>query len=100
VMGIVSSPANLQQVERYREIARRLAHAEELTDEEARGLAEEGKVIVWISGGLHASETLGSQQLVETVYQLVSGTDAETGRILDNVILLAVPANPDGIDFI
>lgn len=100
VMGIISSPANLRQIERYREIARRLAHAEGLTDQEARGLAEEGRVIVWISGGLHASETLTAQQLMETVYQLVSGADAETGRVLDNVIVLAVPANPDGIDFI
>ncbi len=100
VMGVISSPDNIKKVERYRDVARHLAQVDGLDDTAARKLAAEGKVIVWISGGLHASETLGSQQLIETVYQLVNGTDAETARILDNVIVLAVPANPDGIDFI
>jgi hypothetical protein len=31
---------------------------------------------------------------------MVAGTDAETLRILDDVILLAVPANPDGLDLV
>ena len=39
---------------------------------------------------------LGAQQLIETVYQLVSGTDDETRRFLRDVIVLAVHANPDG----
>ena len=56
--------------------------------------------MVWIDGGLHANETLGAQQLIETVYQFVSGDDAETRRILDNVIILAVHANPDGHDLV
>ena len=45
----------------------RLAHAEGLTDEQARALAQEGKAVVWIDGGLHATETLGAQQLLEQV---------------------------------
>ena len=32
---------------------------------------DEGKVVVWIDGGLHATEVLTSQQLIETAYQLV-----------------------------
>ncbi len=35
-------------------------------------LAREGKAIIWIDhGGLHASESVGAQQLMETVYQFV-----------------------------
>ena len=45
------------------EISQRLAFAEGLTDEQARALAKEGKAVVWIDGGLHATETLGAQQL-------------------------------------
>ena len=29
--------------------------------------ATEGKAVVWIDGGLHATEVLGAQQLIETV---------------------------------
>ena len=50
-----------------------------------RSSPREGKAVVWIDGGLHASETLCAQVLIETVYQLVSGDDAETLRILDDV---------------
>src|SRR5919109_5232285 len=40
--ALVSSQANLADIERYRQIAQRLAHPEGLTDEEARRLAEDG----------------------------------------------------------
>ena len=95
-MALVSSPENLSRVDRYRDISRRLALAEGIGDAEARALAAEGRAIVWITGGLHANEVLGSQQLIELVYQLVSATDEETRRILRDVIVLAAHANPDG----
>ena len=99
-MAIVSAPENLKQLDRYRDIARRLALAEGLSDEQARALAAQGKAVVWIDGGLHANEVLGSQQLIETVYQLVTRSDAETQRILRDVIVLAVDANPDGHELV
>ena len=37
---------------------------------------------------------------METVYQLVSRTDAETQRILNDAIILAVHANPDGMELV
>jgi hypothetical protein len=100
LMAIISSPQNLANLDRYKEIARRLAKAEGLTDAEAHALAAEGKAVVWIDGGLHATEVLGAQQLIETVYQLVSGRDAETQRFLNDVIILAVHANPDGMELV
>ena len=100
LMAIVTSPENHRQLARYKEISRRLALAEGLSDDDARALARQGKAVVWIDGGLHASETLGAQQLGEMVYQMVSRTDAETMRILDDVIILFVHANPDGNDLV
>ncbi len=98
LMAIITAPANFARLERYKDISSRLSRAEGLTDEQARALAREGKAVVWIDGGLHATEVLGAQQLVETVYQLVSRSDDETTRILNDVIILAVFANPDGMD--
>jgi len=99
-MAIISSPANIRNLDHYKEISSKLAHAEGVTEQQARELAREGKAVVWIDGGLHASETVGSQQLMETVYQLVSRTDAETMRFLNDVIVLCVPANPDGQELV
>jgi hypothetical protein len=99
-MAIVSSPANLANLERYRSISARLAKAEGLTDAQARALAKEGKAVVWIDGGLHATEVLGAQQLGEMIYQMVSRTDEETMRFLNDVVILFVHANPDGNDLV
>src|SRR5215204_3269194 len=99
-MAIISAPENLKQLDRYKNISRRLSLADGLTDDQARALASEGKAVVWIDGGLHANEVLGVQQLIETVYQQVSRTDAETTRFLNDVILLAVCVNPDGLDLV
>src|SRR5271154_5659638 len=43
LMGIVTSPANHKNLPRYQEIARRLALAEGVSEEEANKLANEGK---------------------------------------------------------
>ena len=100
LMAIVTSPENHRNLARYQEISRRLALAEGLSEQQARALAREGKAVVWIDGGLHASETLGAQQLGEMVYQMVSGNDEETLRLLNDVVILFVHANPDGNDLV
>ncbi|MDQ3349593.1 MAG: M14 family metallopeptidase, partial [Acidobacteriota bacterium] len=100
LMAIITSPANFRRLDRYRQISRRLATVDGLSDEQARALAQEGKAVVWFDGGLHANEVLGAHQLIETVYQLVSRTDAETRRFLDDLVILAVHANPDGMELV
>src|SRR5258708_3937320 len=77
-MAIVSSPANLKKLDAYRGMSQQLARAEGLNEQQARSLASEAKAVVWIDGGLHATETVGSQQLMEMVFQMVSRTDPET----------------------
>jgi hypothetical protein len=100
LMAVVSSPANIKNLDRYREIARRMAKAEGVSPEEARKLAEEGKAVIWIDGGLHATEVLCAQALTEAIYQYVTATDPESLRILDDVIILFVHCNPDGHDLV
>jgi hypothetical protein len=99
-MLIISSPENLKKLDYYKEISQKLARVEGLTDEEAKSLAEKGKAIVWIDGGLHSTETLGIHQLIETAWNLASRKDAETIKILENTIILMTHANPDGHELV
>ncbi|NGF56463.1 peptidase [Parapedobacter sp. SGR-10] len=94
-MLVVSSPENIKNVEQYRAISQELALAK-MPEETARKLSKEGKAVVWIDGGLHSTETVATHQLIETVYQMVSRTDDEATKILENVVILFVHANPDG----
>ena len=98
MMGIVTSPANHAKLADYQKIARRMALAKGISKDEAAKLAAEGKAVVWIDGGLHASEILCAQVLSETLYQFVTANDPESLRILNDVIILFVHANPDGND--
>jgi hypothetical protein len=100
VMAVITSPKNQARLGHFKDIARRMALAKGLDDAQARRLAAEGKAVVWIDGGLHATEILGSQQLIELVWRMTSRDDAETRRLLDDVILLAVPSNPDGLELV
>ncbi|MCX6200691.1 MAG: M14 family metallopeptidase [Bacteroidetes bacterium] len=95
-MVIVSDPANLAKLSKYKSISQQMARAEGLTDTDAKQLANEGKAVVWIDGGLHANEVLGIHQWIETLYQILSRNDDETKRILKSTIILFVHANPDG----
>lgn len=99
-MLVISSPENIKNLDKYKAISQKLAHAEGLTDEQAHALALQGKAVVWIDGGLHASEVVGSHQLIQTAYDLISRNDAETKNILDNCIILMVHANPDGQELV
>lgn len=67
---------------------------------EARSLANQGKAIVWIDGGLHATEVVGADQLIETAWQLSSRKDAETIKVLNDAIILITHANPDGQELV
>ena len=100
IMAIISSPENLRSLDRYKTIARRMAKAEGVTEAEARQLSQEGKAVIWIDGGLHATEVVGANQIIELVFRMTDQTDPETLRILNDVILLAPPVNPDGMDLV
>lgn len=100
LMAIITSPVNFKKLDRLKEISRRLALAEGLTDAQARALAGEGKAVVWIDGGIHATEVVGSHQLIDFVYRMVSQSDAETMRILNDVVVLVAHANPDGMELV
>jgi hypothetical protein len=99
-LAIISAPENLKRLEHYRSINHRLALGTASGDE-AKRLAAEGKVIVWIDSGLHASEVAPAQQAPDLAYRMLTGEDEETRRIRQNVILLQIPCiNPDGLDWI
>ena len=61
-IAIISAPENLANLERYKDISRRLADGRGLNDEAARALAREGKAIVHLDGGLHSTEVAGGSR--------------------------------------
>ncbi|WP_332767020.1 M14 family metallopeptidase [Phenylobacterium sp.] len=99
-MAIVSSPKNLANLDKYRDIARKLAKAEGIDAAEAQRLAADGKAVIWIDGGLHATEVVAPQALIAGLHDMLTKDDPETMRILDDVIILFGQVNPDGMELV
>jgi hypothetical protein len=98
IMAVITSEKNMDNLDTYRQITKKLSNARDLSPEEAKKLAKEGKVIVLISCTLHAEEIGGSQEAMEFAYRLVTGkTPFDADKVLDEAIVLLIPtANPDG----
>jgi len=90
IYAVISSADNLAQLDKYKQIIRRLSLAKGLSPQQAAQLSQEGKAIVYIDGGLHASECAPAQHNIQLAYDLVSGEDTQTVSLLNDVILLLV----------
>src|SRR5207248_3256158 len=99
-VAIISSEENMRALDRYKQMVKQLASGE-IDEATARRLAEEGKAIVWIDGGLHATEVAGAQQSPLIGYRVASEETPEMQRIRRDVILVLCPViNPDGLDIV
>ncbi|MEI6666854.1 MAG: M14 metallopeptidase family protein [Acidobacteriota bacterium] len=97
LLVVISSPANLARLEPLRAINLKLSDPRGIPEAEIRKLVAEGKAVICQSMSLHATEIGGTQMAPELAFDLLTRTDEETQRILDNVIFLMIPCfNPDG----
>lgn len=102
VVAVISAPENIRELEKYKEIQRRLADPRLVrSDAERERLFREGRAVVAISCSIHSTEVVGSQMSMQLAYELASANDPQTREILRNTILLLLPsANPDGNDIV
>jgi hypothetical protein len=99
-MFILTSPDNHKNINKYKKIAKQLTVAKGLTDDTARELAAKGKAIVSIDANMHATEAANCPAMTLMLYEMATKNDEETLRILEDVIVIGIPANPDGQDLV
>jgi hypothetical protein len=96
-IAYISDPANLAQLDNYKDVSRKLAVARGIGDEQARTMSRDQKPIVHIDGGLHASEVANHQHTIQLGYDLVANEAPEFKAIRANLIVeLYFSINPDG----
>ncbi len=99
LMMVVSSPENIARLDRWKEITHRLGDGR-IGEVEAKTLAAEGRAIVWLDAGLHATESVTAQTHIQLAYDLLSANDPETLRFLNDDIILLPIVNPDGMQLV
>lgn len=96
----ISSEENIRNLDKYRAISEQLARAR-IDEDTAQNLAGEGKAVVWIDGGLHATELAHGQMTSLLAHRVATEESAEMQAIRDNVIFLLMPVmNPDGLEIV
>ncbi len=103
VFATVSSPENLKNLEKYKQINAKLADPRKFksNDSEAKKLIAQGKTIVLITFGIHSTEVGSTLSSMLIAHRLLSSDEPEIKAILDNTIILLVPSlNPDGVDIV
>ncbi len=100
LLVFISSEENIKNLEKYRSMSEALARAK-VDDATARKYSIDGKAIIWIDGGLHATERAGAQMTPELAYRVATEETAEMKKIRANVIFLLMPSmNPDGLNIV
>jgi len=103
VYATISSPENLKNLEKYKQINAKLADPRTFksNDKIAQQLETQGKTIVMITCGVHSTEVGSYLSSMLIAYRLASSNDADVKKILDNTIVVLVPSlNPDGVDIV
>lgn len=96
----ISSKENLDKLEEYRKMNEGLARGR-IDEATARKFSKEGKAIIWIDGGMHASEAAHGQMTSELAWKVATEESDEMKKIREEVIFLLMPVmNPDGLDII
>jgi hypothetical protein len=99
ILVAVSSEQNIANLERYKDITRRLSDPRKTSDDEATRLVAEGKPMYYATGAMHSPETGSPEMLMELVYRIAVEDTPLIRKIRDNVIFLATPVlEVDGRD--
>jgi len=97
----IAAPGTLRNLDRYREIQRRLADPRLTPEAEAEPLIAQGKTVVLVTCSIHATELASTQTAVEFAWRLLTEDRPRFRAILQNTIFLLVPSlNPDGVDLV
>ncbi len=101
LVAFISDPANLANLERYRQIQRKLADPRLRSADELETLLDQGKNVILITSSIHSTEVGGFLTPFVLADRLVRGNSAEVRSILENTIIMLVPSqNPDGVDIV
>lgn len=101
IVATIATPETLRNLEKYRDIQRRLADPRGTTEAQAAPLFLQGKNVVLITCSIHATEVASTHTAVEFAYRLLTEDTPHFRAILNNDILLLAPSiNPDGVDIV
>jgi hypothetical protein len=101
IVAFISEPATLANLERYRQIQRKLLDPRLRAAGERDKLIADGKLVVLITSSIHSTEVGGILTPLVLADRLARAATPEARQVLANSIIMLVPSqNPDGVDIV
>jgi hypothetical protein len=99
LLAVVSASRNLAELAWFREAAARLADSRRTSREQAERLADSGKLVYYVAGGLEPGEVASPEMLAELAYRLAVSERPAAQLVREQAIVLITPvAEPDAYD--
>ncbi|MEP7383898.1 MAG: M14 family zinc carboxypeptidase, partial [Gemmatimonadota bacterium] len=97
IVAFIADPATLANLEKYRQIQRKLLDPRLRSPGELPRLLDEAKNVILITSSIHSTEVGGFLTPFVLADRLARGNSPEVRSILQNTIIMLVPSqNPDG----
>ena len=97
----ISDPDNIRNLDKLKEINRRLALEPQIPASEKEAMISAGKVFFLATLSMHSGEVAPAQSLPLIAHKLLTSSDPLVKKQLQDVVLMFVPNhNPDGMDMV
>src|SRR5215213_2444140 len=101
IVAFISDSSTLANLDRYRQIQRKLMDPRLQAAGERQKLVDEGKNVILVTSAIHSTEAGGFTTPLLLADRLARSADREAQEILANTIIMLVPSqNPDGVDIV
>ena len=93
----ISSPENLNNLDKIKNKISELSDARNTSDREATQIIETLPAVAWMAYSIHGNETSGGDAALGLIYHLIANQDKDILNMLDEMIIIIDPLmNPDG----
>ena len=98
-IAVIANAATLKRLDHYKKQTALLADPRKVNPADLNTILGDSKVIYYLNGGMHSTETGSPEMLMELAYRLITGQSDEIKAIRDNLIVVINPVSePDGWD--
>ena len=98
-VAFISSSENLSNLDQIKKQITKVSDPRITSNAEAKSIIDNIPAIAWMAYSIHGNETSGADAALGIIYHLISSTDLEITKMLEDMVVIVDPMmNPDGRD--
>ncbi len=98
-VAFISSSKNLNNLDQIKNHITKLSDPRVTSNAEAKSIIDNIPAVAWMAYSIHGNETSGADAALGIIYHLISSTDLEITKMLEDMVIIVDPMmNPDGRD--